>query len=165
MNSLVEELARRPDAAPRGVFLMFHASPSCVAVRADGAFGCVSTFTGALTSADPALLPRVRFLTYAEFAPDLYGSVLMASRRLLREDPAVVTRLVRALHRGVTDLQRDPDAGLEALARVAPRLDRRAERARLQATLNLEMNPALPVGSRRMPTGHVDDARLNRAIA
>ncbi len=227
VNSLIEEVARRPDAAPRGVFMMFNASPSCIVVRADGplrqpkdlagrrlighdtdvalrtfgalclqqglerrqvnvdstwsgmagmvqdvlagradgAFGYVSTFTGALTSADAALLQRVRFMTYAEFAPDLYGSVLMASRRLLRDEPAVVTRLVRALHHGVADLQRDPDAGLEALARVAPGVDRRAERARLQATLDLEMNPALPAGSRRLPTGHVDDARLSRAIA
>jgi NitT/TauT family transport system substrate-binding protein len=226
VNSLIEEVARRPDAAPRGVFMMFNASPSCIAVRADGplrqpkdlpgrrlighdtdvalrtfgalclhqgvdrqqvtvdgtwsgmagmvedvlagradgAFGYVSTFTGALTSADPALLQRVRFLTYAEFAPDLYGSVLMASRRLLREEPAVVTRLVRAVHQGVLDMQRDPEAGLDALARVAPRLDRQAERARLQATLNLEMNPALPAGVRRLPTGPVDDARLARAI-
>jgi NitT/TauT family transport system substrate-binding protein len=227
VNSLIEEVARRPDAAPRGVFMMFNASPSCVAVRADGplrqpkdlagrrlighdsdvalrtfgalclqqgldrqrvtvdgtwsgmagmvddvlagradgAFGYVSTFTGALTSADPALLQRVRFLTYAEFAPDLYGSVLMASPRLLRDEPAAVTGLVRALQRGVADLRREPEAGLDALARVAPGLDRRAERARLQATLNLEMNPALPAGGQRLPTGQVDDARLTRAIA
>lgn len=226
VNSLIEEVARRPDAAPRGVFMMFNASPSCVAVRADGplrlpqdlagrrlighdtdvalrtfgalclqqgvdrrqvavhgswsgmagmvdevragradgAFGYVSTFTGALSSADPSLLQHVRFLTYAEFAPDLYGSVLMASRRLLREEPTVVTRLVRALHQGVAEMHSDPEAGLEAVARVAPGLDRRAERARLQATLSLEMNPALPAGARRLPTGQVDDARLTRAI-
>ena len=227
VNSLIEEVARRPEAAPCGVYMMFNASPSCVVVRADGpvrhpkdlagrrlighdtdvalrtfdamclhqgvdrrqvtvdgswsgmagmvedvladradgAFGYVSTFTGALTSADPTLLRRVRFLAFAEFAPDLYGSVLMASRRILRDEPEVVTRLVRALHRGVTDLRRDPDAGLEALARVAPRHDRRAERARLQATLDLEMNPALPAGSRRLAAGQVDEARLTRAIA
>ncbi|MFM2066061.1 MAG: hypothetical protein RLZZ584_970 [Pseudomonadota bacterium] len=227
VNSLIEQVAARPEVAPRGVFMMFNASPSCVAVRADGplrhpgqlvgrrlighdsdvalrtfgalclqqgidgaqvnvdstwsgmagmvedvlagrsdgAFGYVSTFTGALTSADPALLRRVRFLTYAEFAPDLYGSVLMASRRLLRDEPALLTRLVRALHQGVADLLRDPEAGMDALARVAPGLDRRAERARLQATLDLEMNPALPTASRRLPVGQVDDARLARAIA
>lgn len=227
VNSLIEEAARRPDVSPRGVFMMFNASPSCVAVRADGplrqpkdllgrrlighasdvalrtfgalclqqgldrqqvsvastwagmagmvedvlagradgAFGYVSTFTGALTSADPALLQRVRFLTFAEFAPDLYGSVLMASRRLLQEDPAVVTRLVRAVQRGTHDMLRDSDAALDALARVAPGFDRRAEAARLRATLDLEMNPALPVGRRRLPTGHVDEARMARAIA
>jgi NitT/TauT family transport system substrate-binding protein len=227
VNSLIEEIARRPQAAPRGVYMMFNASPSCVAVRADGplrhprqfpgtrlvghdtdvalrtfgalclqqgieraqvdvssassgmtgmvqdvlaaspqgpdgAFGYVSTFTGALTSADPALLPRVRFLTFAEFAPDLYGSVLMASRRLLREEPAVVTRLVRALNRGVADLLREPEAGLDALGLVAPGFDRRAEAARLKATLDLEMNHA---DGRRIGLGDVDEARLARSIA
>jgi NitT/TauT family transport system substrate-binding protein len=227
VNSLIEEAARRPDAAPQGVYMMFNASPSCVAVaadgplrqpqhllgrslvghdsdvalrtfgalclhhnldrrsvrvgsawagmagmveqvlagQADGAFGYVSTFTGALVSADPALLNRVRFLTFAEFAPDLYGSVLMASRRLLREQPAAVSALVRALNRGVQDLLRSPQAGMDALAQVSPGVDRRAEQARLKATLDLEMNPALPAAARRLPLGEVDEARLARSIA
>lgn len=227
VNSLIEEAARRPDAAPQGVYMMFNASPSCVAVaadgplrqpqhlvgrslvghdsdvalrtfgalclhhnldrrsvrvgsawagmagmveqvlagQADGAFGYVSTFTGALVSADPALLSRVRFLTFAEFAPDLYGSVLMASRRLLREQPAAVSALVRALNRGVQDLLRSPQAGMDALAQVSPGVDRRAEQARLKATLDLEMNPALPAAARRLPLGEVDEARLARSIA
>jgi NitT/TauT family transport system substrate-binding protein len=226
VNSLIEEVARRPEAAPRGVFMMFNASPSCIAVRADGplrrpqdllgrrlighgsdvalrtfgalclhqgldrqqvkvdsawagmagmvedvlagradgAFGYVSTFTGALTSADPALLPRVRFLTFAEFAPDLYGSVLMASRRLLLENPSAVARLVRAVQRGAADMLREPEAAMQALARVAPGLDSRAERARLKATVDLEMNPALPPGMPRAALGDVDDGRMNRAI-
>jgi NitT/TauT family transport system substrate-binding protein len=227
VNSLIEEAAHRPDAAPQGVYMMFNASPSCVAVaadgplrhardlvgrslvghdtdvalrtfgalclhhqldsrsvrvasawagmagmveqvlagQADGAFGYVSTFTGALVSADPALLNRVRFLTFAEFAPDLYGSVLMASRRLLREQPAAVSALVRALNRGVQDLLRSPQAGMDALAKVAPGTDRPAEQARLKATLDLEMNPALPAAARRLPLGEVDEARLARSIA
>ena len=226
VNSLIEECARRPDTAPRGVYMMFNASPSCVVVaadgplrhpqqlagrslvghdsdvalrtfgalclqqginrqsvkvssaisgmvgmvedvlagRADGAFGYVSTFTGALTSADAALLARVRFLTYAEFAPDLYGSVLMASHRLLRDKPEAVSALLRALNRGVLHMLREPEAGMDALARVSPGLDRRAERARMQATLDLEMNAALPTSSRRLALGEVDDARLTRSI-
>ncbi len=226
VNALIEEVARRPDAAPRGVFMMFNASPSCIAVRAggpihqpkdligrrlighdsdvalrsfralclhqgidhqqvkvdsawagmagmvedvlagraDGAFGYVSTFTGALTSADPALLKRVRFMTFAEFAPDLYGSVLMASRRLLRDNPVVVTRLVHAVQRGTADMLREPEAGMKALARVSPGMDNPAERARLKATLDLEMNPAWPKGAPKVALGDVEDARMTRAI-
>ena len=226
VNSLIEECARRPNAAPQGVYMMFNASPSCVVVanegpvhqpkqlvgrklighdsdvalrtfgalclhqgidrravqvngafsgmagmvedvlanRADGAFGYVSTFTGALTSAAPGLLSKVRFLTFAEFAPDLYGSVLMASRRLLRENPAAVSGLVRALNLGVLDMLRDQEAGLDALARVVPGVDRRAERARLHATLDLEMNPALPIRSQRLGLGEVEEPRMKRVI-
>lgn len=227
VNALIEVCARRPEAAPRGVYMMFNASPSCVLVAADGpmqhprqfagqrlighdsdvalrtfgalcrqlgldpsrttisgtwagmagmaedvlagraagAFGYVSTFTGAMTAADPTLLRRVRFLRYADFVPDLYGSVVMASPRLLRDEPERVTRLLRAFNRGVVEMLRDPDAGLEAVLRAVPELNRAAERPRLQATLDLEMNPALPAGARRLDLGDVDSERLERSIA
>jgi NitT/TauT family transport system substrate-binding protein len=224
VNSLVEEAARRPAAAPVGVFMLMQASPSAVAVRADGpvrtprdlegltlaghatdvalrtfgafclqndvdrsrvnvntsfggmrgmiesvladevqgAFGYVSTFAGAVASARPPLLEKVRFLKYADWVPSLHGSVLMASRRLRRDDPALVTRLVRALNRGFADMLRDLDAGIEAVAAIAPGADRAAEKLRLLTTLRTEMNHA---DSRRLGIGDVDDARLRDSIA
>lgn len=224
VNSLIEEVARRPGVAPQGVFVMFQASPSAVAVRADGpiraprdlegrtltghatdvalrtfgafclhngvdrsrvnvttsiggmrgliedvladevqgAFGYVSTFSGALASARPPLQERVRFLKYADWVPSLHGSVLMASRRLRREDPALVTRVVRALNHGLADMLRDLDAGIEAVARVAPGIDRGAEKLRLLTTLRTEMNHP---DARRLGVGDVDDARLGQSIA
>jgi len=224
VNSLIEEVARRPAAAPQGVFMLFHASPSAVAVRADGpvraprdlegltltghstdvalrtfgafclhngvdrsrvnvttsmggmrgliedvlagevqgAFGYVSTFAGALASARPPLLEKVRFLKYAEWVPSLHGSVLMASRKLRREDPALVTRIVRALNHGLADMLRDLDAGIDAVARIAPGIDRGAEKLRLLTTLRTEINHA---DSRRLGIGDVDDARFGASIA
>ena len=227
VNALIELSARHPELAPRGIYMMFNASPSCVLVAADGpiqhprqllgqrvighdsdvalrtfgalcrhqgidasgvqissagggmagmaeevlagraagAFGYVSTFTGAITSADPSLLRRVRFLRFAEFVPDLYGSVVMASPRLLRDEPARVSALLRAINRGVQDMLRDPEAGLEATLQAAPSSHRAAERARLKATLDLEMSAALPLGSAQTQLGDVDPARLARSIA
>lgn len=227
INSLIEVHARQPDAAPRGVYMMFNTSPSCVLVAADGpikhprqlagqrvighdsdvalrtfgalcqhqamnpsqtevagtwsgmagmaeevlagraagAFGYESTFTGAIVASDPGLLRRVRFLRYAEFVPDLYGSVVMAAPRLLREEPAVVAGLLRAFNRGVQDMLREPEAGLEALAQAAPGFHRAAERARLRATLDVEMSAAFPAGTRQTHVGDVDAARLARSIA
>lgn len=227
VNSLIEVCARRPEGAPRGVYMMFNASPSCVMVAAErpirhpnhllgrrvvghgsdvalrtfgalcqhlnleskrvsvveawtdmvgmaedvlaarsaGAFGYVSTFTGALTAADPALLNKVRFLRFADYATDLYGSVVMASQRLLHDEPELVSRVVRALNRGVVTMLRDPEAGLEAVLRSVPGLNRSAEAARLRSTLQLEMNPDLPSGVRRMDLGDVDASRLDRSIA
>lgn len=226
VNALIEVCARRPDIAPRGVYMVFNASPSCVLVAADGsirhprdlvgqrlighdsdvalrtfgalcrhqgldpaglsvasawsgmagmaeevlagraagAFGYVSTFTGALVAADPALLGQVRFLRFAEFAPDLYGSVVMASTRLLNDEPERVSRLLAAINRGAMDMLREPEAGLAALARVAPGLNPEAERARLQATLDLEMSREWPKGTRQLSVGDVDTARLARSI-
>ncbi len=227
VNSLIEVHARAPEAAPRGVYMMFNASPSCILVAADGpiqhprqlagqrvighdsdvalrtfgalchhqnmnpaetqiagtwsgmagmaeevlagraagAFGYVSTFTGALVAADAGLLRRVRFLRFAEFVPDLYGSVVMAAPRLLREEPALVAGLLRAFNRGVLDMLRDPEAGLAALAQAAPDSHRAAERARLRATLDVEMSAAFPADTRQTHIGDVDAARLARSIA
>ena len=224
VNSLIEEVARRPAAAPLGVYMLFSASPSAVAVRADGAlrtprdlegqtlvghasdvalrsfgafcahngvdrsrvnvttayggmrgliesvltnevqgaFGYVSTFAGALAAAQPPLFEKVRFLKYADWVPDLYGSVLMASRALLRDNPTLVSRVVRALNRGLADMLRDIDAGIEAVARVAPDVDRGAEKLRLLTTLRIEMNHP---DVQRLGIGDLDDARLGRAIA
>jgi NitT/TauT family transport system substrate-binding protein len=57
---------------------------------------------------------------------------------------------------------RDLDAGIEAVARIAPGIDRSAEKLRLLATLRTEMNHA---DSRRLGIGDVDDARLTQSIA
>jgi NitT/TauT family transport system substrate-binding protein len=224
VNSLIEEVARRPAFAPQGVFMLFQASPSTVAVRAEGplrapkdletrtiaghatdvalrtfgafclrngversrvnvstaaggmrgliesvladevqgAFGYVSTFAGALASAPPALMEKVRFLTYSEWAPSLHGSVLMASRQLRRDDPALITRLVRALNLGLADMVRDLDAGIDAVARIAPGTHRPAEKLRLLTTLRIEMNHP---DSRRLGIGDVDDARFGESVA
>ena len=227
VNALIEVSARNPETAPRGIYMMFNASPSCVLVAADGpiqhprqllgqriighdsdvalrtfgalcrhqgmnpadvrvssawagmagmaeeviagrsagAFGYVSTFTGALVAADPSLMRRVRFLRYARYVPDLYGSVVMASPRLLQSEPAVATAVLRAMHRGVLDMLADPEAGLEATLQASPGLHRASERARLKATLDLEMSPALPAETRQTHIGDVDTARLTRSIA
>jgi len=91
--------------------------------------------------------------------------VLMASPRLLHEEPEWVARLLVAVNRGVIDMIREPDAALAALGRVAPGLDSDAERVRLQATLALEMSNELPNGARQPSVGDVDPARLVRGIA
>ena len=225
VNALIEVAAQQREAAPVGVFMMFNASPSTIAVRDDGPigtpkdlegrtivghasdvalrtfsafcsqagvdrsrvrvqtsfasmrsmaddvlqssdvhgmFGYVSTIVGATASAGPAALAKLRFLKYAEFVPDLYGSVLMVSRRLLRDEPATVARVVRAFNRGLADMLREPQAGIAAVARQASGIDRAAELLRWQTTLDVEMGHA---DGRTRGIGDIDEARLARAIA
>ena len=227
VNSLIEVVAAQPpQTAPVGVFMMFNASPSTIAVRADGPirlpkdlegraivghstdvalrtfgafcsrtgiersrvrvrtsiggmrsmaddvlsddvqgmFGYVSTIVGAMATAGPAALAQLRFLKYAEHVPDLYGSVLMASRRLLQQEPATVARVVRAFNSGLADMLRDPGAGIAAVARQAAGIDRDAERQRWQTTLDVEMGHADGRNS-GIGIGDIDAARLERAIA
>jgi len=135
-----------------------------LAGRAGGAFGYESTFTGALVASNPGLLNRVRFLRFVDWAPDLYGSALMASPAMLREEPDIVRRMVRAVNRGVQDMLNQPDVAFESVLRAHPGLSRHAEHARLKATLALEMNPALPTGHSPTGLGEADMARLQRSI-
>ncbi len=89
----------------------------------------------------------------------------MAAPRLLREEPALVAGLLRAFNRGVLDMLRDPEAGLAVLAQAAPDFHRAAERARLRATLDVELSAAFPADTRQTQIGDVDAARLARSIA
>lgn len=224
IHALVELAAREPERAPVAVFAAFNASPSTVAVDAEGpvrtpkdlegrqiighdsdvalrtfgafckqagvdaarvrvngswggmagmveqmlgsdevhgVFGYVSTLAAALAAARPALARRVRYLKYAEHAPDLYGSALFASRRMLGQQPQAVRGMVHAFNAGLVTLQRDLDAGITAvLKRSGSRRD--VEMLRLKTTLEIEM--AHPEG-RRLGLGDIDPARLGRAIS
>jgi NitT/TauT family transport system substrate-binding protein len=129
--------------------------------RWDGLFGFVNTLRAAAIEAgiDPA--KALRFLEFRHLVPDLYGAALMVSRRLATQSPALVRGLVRAVNRGLVDAAADIDAGIEAVARRDPNIDRAANRARLAGTLGLEMSH--PEGA-VLGIGDLDDARLARSI-
>lgn len=223
INSLIEVVARAPATAPVAVFVAFNASPSTVAVDAEGGvrtpkdleggtvighdsdvalrtfgafckvngvdparvtiggggsmagmiadmlgakriqgvFGYVSTLAAAIAAADPAMARRVRYLRYADLVPDLYGSALMASRRLIAEQPEQVRGVVRAFNAGLVALLRDIDAGITAVLRRSGGR-REIELLRLKTTLEIEMAHA---EGKRFGIGEVDDARFARGIA
>ncbi len=132
-----------------------------LAGRVDGVFGFVNTIIAAIAplGIDPA---RLRFINFADSLPDLYSNSLMVSRAFMGRAPEQVRGLVRSLNRGLIDTLADIDAGIEAVARAAPAIDRGVQRRRLVGTLGAEM--AHPQGA-RIGIGDVDDARLARAIA
>lgn len=223
INALIELAARRPDSAPTGIMMMFHASPSAIAVKAegpircpadligrtiighdtdvalrtfgafclragidpervtcralpgglhdlaralldtpglDGMFGYVSTVRAALAVADMDADAALRFIKFADHAPELFGSCLMASRRMVRERPETLAALVEALRRGMRDMLADPAAAIDAVLRRRPDASRAAEALRLETTLEIEM-AAL---ARLDFTGGADMARLGRSI-
>ncbi len=223
VNSLIEVASRGAGDTPVGVFMMFNASPSTIAVRADGpikgpadlkgmtisghatdvalrtfgafcaktgadqasvtiktfsgsmraqveamlagqfdgVFGYVSTITAAMASAGIDAREKLRFITYAQHVPDLYGSCLMATRRMIREEPRAVAALVRAINRGLADVLKDKDAAIDAVIRRDPAVRHAVDKLRLQTTLDVEMSH--PEG-KRLGIGDVDEARLQRSI-
>ena len=133
-----------------------------LAGKTDGVFGYVTTQTAAAITAgiDPAA--RLRFISYPDYVPDLYGSALMINRQLLRNDPKAVSGLIRALNAALIDIVKDPDGAIEVVARYNPEINKQAERARLEGTLKGEMAGG---EGKTLGIGAVDEARLARSIA
>ena len=124
----------------------------------DGMFGFVNTLRAAAIEAkiDPA---NLRFLEYRDHLPDLYGSVVLVTRKLAETAPELVAGLVRAINRALADVIVDTGAAIDAVAKKNPRIDHAANLARLEGTLALEMAGAAD------GVGDLDDDRLVRAIA
>ena len=225
INSLIEVAAEHPQKAPVGIFALFNASPSTIALNAagpirvpkdlegktllghssdvalktfpafckvngvdagkvairtfaggmraqvetmlgsdsvHGVFGYVSTIASAMAEGGQDLNAHLRHLRFAEHVPDLYGSTLMVSRKVLKENREAISGVVRAFNRGLVAAVQAPEAGIDAVMRRAPWSERPAERLRLKTTYEIEM--AHPDG-KRIGIGAVDNARMIRAIA
>ena len=130
--------------------------------RVDGVFGFVNTIIAALAPLDIDPDRYLRFVNFVDAVPDLYANTLMVARPLIARAPDLVRALVHGVNRGLVDTLADIDAGIAAVARAAPRIDRDVQRRRLVGTLRAEM--AHPEGA-RIGIGDVDDDRLARAAA
>lgn len=225
INSLIEVTAANPENAPIGVYALFNASPSTIAVprngpikmpkdlegktvvghssdvalrtfgafcqatnidpsnvklghfgggfrsqlksmlssqNVDGVFGYVSTISAAMTRENDNQNHFLRHLSFAEFAPDLYGSTIMASQKMLKSDPNSIAGIIRAVNRGVHDAIADPEAAIDAVMKRAPFSSRASQMLRFTKTLEVEMSH--PEG-KAIGIGAINEKRLKRSIA
>ena len=124
---------------------------------AAGVFGFVNTILAGLDAAGRTdLAARLRFLRYAEQAPELAGNALVVSRALLTESPDLVRGLVAAVAAGFRAAMADPARGVAAVAARAP-LHLAAETRRWERTIAAEM--AHPDAA-RFGLGGIDPQRL-----
>jgi NitT/TauT family transport system substrate-binding protein len=93
--------------------------------------------------------------------PELYGSALMASRRLVNGDPALVKAFVRAANRGLIAAMNDPDAAIGEALKRDPTLRPEVERNRLLRTLRGDMGGA---EGTLLGIGDIDPKRFTLAI-
>lgn len=224
INSLMEVSAANQNEAPVGVFALFNASPSTIAVPADGSiktpkdlegktlvghpsdvalrtfgafckingidkskvnvgnfgsgfrtqlqtmlatrnvdgvFGYVSTISSAMSREDEDQNHLLRHLSFAEHAPDLYGSTIMATRKMLKDDPKSIAGIVRAVNRGIHDAIADPEAAIDAVMRRARFSSRTSQMLRFMTTVEIEMGHK---EGKRIGIGAVDSERLQRSI-
>lgn len=127
----------------------------------DGVFGFVNTIIAKAASIGIDGGARLRFLTYAEYLPDMYGNTMFVTRELYEGGRAVLAGLVGAFNRALRETVEDPDLAIDSLMRKAPGALRDVDRTRLIGTLRSDMGH--PEG-KRLGVGDMDDARLARMI-
>lgn len=107
---------------------------------AEGVFGFANTIIASLEASGlHALVPRLRFLDYAESLPELHGNALVASRRLLDGDPVLLQGVLRAVCAGMAAAIADPARAVASLCATRPKLIPAVELRRLQGTIAREM--------------------------
>jgi NitT/TauT family transport system substrate-binding protein len=129
--------------------------------QVDGVFGFVNTirFSAKLVGIDPD--KDFRFINYGDFGMDLYSNAIIASRKLVNENPTALRGLLAAINKGLKDTLKDPDAAIEAVAKREPLINKAVEKERLIATLNDEMShPELAT----IGIGDINDARFAKSI-
>lgn len=103
----------------------------------------------------------VNFISYSENGLDLYGNSLLASRKILKENPKAVAAFVKATVRGWKETLADPKAAVAALVRRDPLIDAAIEIEKIQwLAANQVITPAIKASG----FGALDRARLERQI-
>lgn len=126
----------------------------------DGVFGFVNTIKASLSEEGLSIGDKVGFIEYRDWLPSFYGNSLVASPALL-SDAATARALVEAVAKGFAALRADPEAGIDAVMEMRPKLDRAINLRRLMGTLAIEMNHVERQGVR---DGDVDPARLQESL-
>lgn len=101
-------------------------------------------------------------LKYAEHGVELYGNTLIASPKMLSEQPKAVAGFVRAFNKALKDTIASPDSAILAVKERDPLINVALESRRLK--LALESVVVTPE-TRSLGLGAVDPARLKRAVA
>lgn len=129
--------------------------------QVEGVFGFVNTirFSAKLSGMNPD--KDIRFIKYSQYGMDLYSNGVIVSKALVKDKPEVVRGLVGAINKGIADVIADADAGIDAVAKREPLINKPIEKERLLATMRDEMgDPKIAEHG----LGDVDDVRFKKAI-
>lgn len=99
--------------------------------------------------------------TYGDAGLALYGNGLIASPKLMAEDPQALTGFLRAVVKGWRDVIADPKAGIAAVKAADPLIDEALELDRLQMAID---NNVLTAEVKAGGMGGIDEARMQKAI-
>ncbi|WP_414439795.1 ABC transporter substrate-binding protein [Burkholderia sp. 22PA0106] len=130
--------------------------------QVDAVFGFTTTimFSAKAMGVNPAR--DLRFIRYGDYGMDLYSNAVFFSRAFVKSNPQAVRGFLAALNHGIRDVIANPDAGVDAVMKREPLLNREVEKEKLLATMHNDMSaPEIA----RIGLGAVDEARLKRDIS
>ncbi|MEP0956103.1 ABC transporter substrate-binding protein [Microcoleus sp. FACHB-1515] len=131
--------------------------------------GQVPAVSGFATSVLPSLYKAgrspddINVFYYNENGLDFYGNAILTRAAFAEQNPEAVRGFIRAYMRGLQDVLKDPNAGLDAViaADQSKLMDRTAEKARLQIALErMFITPEVEKNG----LGGVDTARLEKSL-
>jgi NitT/TauT family transport system substrate-binding protein len=98
---------------------------------------------------------------YKDYGLELYSNSVAASPRFLKEHPDAVKGFLRATIKGLQDVAKDPELGVQAALTFEPLLNADTERQRLRAAMDCCI---LTANVRKNGFGDVDPERLRKVI-
>lgn len=102
-----------------------------------------------------------RWFFYSDYGLDLYSNGVVVSQKLLKEKPAAVRGLVKAINRATLEVAADPDAAIALLKKIEPLTNGDIEKQRLVYFIKNQM---ISPESAKLGIGDLDDKRLTAAI-
>lgn len=131
--------------------------------------GQVDAISGFVTSALPSLLKGgksmddINIFYYTENGLDFYGNAILTRADFMEQNPEAVRGFVRGYLRGLQDVLKDPNAGLDAViaADESKLMDRNAEKVRMQVALErMFISPEVEANG----LGSADPVRLEKTL-
>lgn len=100
-------------------------------------------------------------MNMGDYGVELYGNVIMASPRLMEENPAAIEGFLRAFLKGVRSVVENPDEGAGFVVKYNDVARREVERDRLVMTLE---NNIVTDEVRELGFGDIEEERFERAM-
>lgn len=130
--------------------------------QVDAVFGYTTTITFGMKAMGIDAKRDLRFIRYGDYGMDLYSNTVFFSRDFIKSNPQAVRGFLIALNHGIRDVIANPDAGVDAVMKREPLLNREVEKEKLLATMHNDMSaPEIA----KIDLGDVDQVRLKRDIS
>lgn len=130
--------------------------------QVDAVFGYATTITFSTKAMGIDASRDLRFIRYGDHGMDLYSNTVFFSRDFIKAHPEAVRGFLAALNHGIRDVIANPDAGIDAVMKREPLLNREVEKQKLLATMRNDMShPEIA----KLGLGDVDQTRLTRDIS